>query len=314
MIDPEVHIICGMQFGSEGKRLFLDVYSRYFEPDVIVTNAYPNSGGYDGKGKKWSAIPCSYHATIMISPGSAINMAALRREGHGKEVLIHKNAAVVNSHALEAEKELVRIGSTMTGGMEAVVTKMRRNSGIKCTAGQWHLEGVINNDEWFDRLLSAKRILVFVAQGHSLSLNFGMWPHCTSRNTSPQQALADAGIPIQWVKRIIGCARTYPIRVANRYDDNGNMIGWSGPCYPDQKEITWEDIGVPPEYTSISKKKRRVFTFSVKQYKEALLTNGITDVFLNFMNYDPDFDVPEEVSWWGWGPKLEDIEWYPTRN
>ena len=96
------------------------------------------------------------------------------------------------------------------------------------------------------------------------------------------------------------------------------MIGWSGPCYPDQKELTWEQVGQSPEMTSVSKKVRRVFTFSEQQYMESCQMNGCTDVFMNFMNYLPNHEKQEEffkrissigprISWCGYGPTINDI-------
>jgi adenylosuccinate synthase len=124
-------------------------------------------------------------------------------------------------------------------------------------------------------------------------------------------------------------ARTYPIRVANRFDDKGKMIGWSGPHYPDQEEIRWEQIGVAPELTTVTKLPRRIFTFSEQQIREAVRANGNVQVFLNFCNYlqpapidflcrdDADHVWPiiqsinripgALVCWTGWGPKDSDI-------
>jgi hypothetical protein len=74
--------------------------------------------------------------------------------------------------------------------------------------------------------------------------------------------------------------RTYPIRVG----------GNSGPGYGDQYEIEWADIGVEPEITTVTKKERRVFTWSDAQYRQALVANQPDIVFLNFCNYlSPDW-------------------------
>lgn len=334
----QVHVIYGGQFGSEAKRLFTEYYANEFKPDVIVTNALPNSGGFDSDGKKWSALPIGYPAILMVSPGSAISPYNLRKEiaqlPAGAKVVIHKNAAVVQERHLKGEESFVRIGSTMTGGAAAVFDKMSRDPMSVVTAFDYarevdpSLSGmVVDNDDWMDILYRAKKILCICAQGHSLSINFGFYPYCTSRNTSPAQVIADAGIPMQWVEKVIGCFRTFPIRVANRFDDDGNMVGWSGPCYPDQEEISWGDVGVKQEYTSVSNKVRRVFTFSHDQLAESIAINGTTDVFLNFVNYlNPDdgeemigavrstislvnlaTGIPCKLSYLGYGPKKEAI-------
>lgn len=335
---PEVHVIYGGQFGSEAKRLFTEYYANKIKPDAIITNALPNSGGFDSEGKKWSALPIGYPCKLMVSPGSAISIENLRKEmdqlPNGASVLIHQNAAVVQEKHMKSEECFVRIGSTMTGGAAAVFEKMGRNPLSNVTAIRYAEEHdpslagmIIGNDDWITEITKCKRILVICAQGHSLSINYGFYPYCTSRNTSPAQAVADAGIPMQWVTKIVGCFRTFPIRVANRYDENGNMIGWSGPCYEDQREISWADVGVPEEYTSVSHKVRRVFTFSHDQLAESMFVNGTTDIFLNFVNYIDDDEredfvdavrgtvekvgmitgVEPKLSFLGYGPTMDEI-------
>lgn len=237
---PEVHVVYGGQFGSEAKRLFTEYYANKFKPDAIITNALPNSGGFDSKGRKWSALPIGYPCKMMISPGSAIDLDNLTKESMNlpeeSSIFIHENAAIVSDNHRKGEESFIRIGSTMTGGAAAVFEKMSRDPKSSITAK--HVSSnffvVSNNDDWVSEILSCARILVICAQGHSLSINYGFYPYCTSRNTSPAQAIADAGIPMQWVKRVIGCFRTFPIRVANRYDHKGEMVGYSGPCYSDQ--------------------------------------------------------------------------------
>lgn len=322
----KVDVVYGGQFGSESKRLFIEYYINNFKPDMIISNFGPNSGGFASDGSKWATFPMRFDGKIMLSPGSIINVYNFIEEFNylpdGAEVYIHENACYVNDDNIKDESSRVTIGSTMTGTMEAAVQKMRRNIDNNNTAVTNKNLNIftVNNKQWIKMILDAKRILLAVPQGHSLSLNFGFYPYCTSRNTSPQQALADAGIPIWMVDKIIGCFRTFPIRVSNRYDDDDNMIGFSGPCYSDQKELIWEEVGVPPEITSISKKVRRVFTFSEEQYVESILMNGCTHVFLNFMNYLSPYlqekllsrlsrlGTPAKISWLGYGPTINDIK------
>jgi adenylosuccinate synthase len=259
-----------------------------------------------------------------LSPGSIIDIddfwAEYERLPPGAVVKIHQNAAVVTKENLDDEKAFVRVGSTMKGTGSAAIQKMARNPDNMNTARQLMPDFAVDTREWFGLLQSCKHIQLSVPQGHSLSLNHGFYPYCTSRNTSPQQALADAGIPIRWVRKIIACMRTYPIRVANRYDEAGNMIGYSGPCYDDQVEMTWAEVGQKAELTSVSKKVRRVFSFSYEQYQESCLMNGVTDVFMNFVNYLTKAEENEmamainsmrlpgtRVSWIGRGPTISDI-------
>ena len=98
------------------------------------------------------------------------------------------------------------------------------------------------------------------------------------------------------------------------------MIGWSGPSYPGQTELEWSDIGVPEEFTSVSKKVRRVFDFSAQQVREAVMITGTTDLFMGFLNYLPTMmqkrfcqEVQDKcgakITWVGVGKTTNDIYW-----
>lgn len=322
----KVRIIYGGQFGSESKRLFTEFYCHKWKPGAIITNAMPNSGGFDSNDVKWSTLPIGYPATLMISPGSVIDMGHLRKEitqlPEGARVVIHQNAAVILDKHFSTEKDFVRVGSTMTGGAAAVIEKMGRDPENDFILAKHWLEGTVNNEQWMREMHSHEKVLAICAQGHSLSLNFGFWPYCTSRNTSPAQVIADAAISPLDVERIIGCFRTFPIRVSNRYNMDGTMVGYSGPCYSDQEELSWGDIGVPAELTSVSKKIRRVFSFSANQLMESVRMNGATNIFLGFINYLPAGQDQEEfidlvktaawscgtkLSWIGFGKTIDEI-------
>jgi hypothetical protein len=127
-------------------------------------------------------------------------------------------------------------------------------------------------------LREAEHVIVEGAQGYGLSMYHGFYPYTTSRDVSVWQILADCGIPHDLLPTVmdlpditvIGTCRTYPIRVANRFDTHGTQVGYSGPCYDDQLEISFEEIGQKVELTTVTKLPRRIFTFSEKQITEAV--------------------------------------------
>jgi adenylosuccinate synthase len=89
--------------------------------------------------------------------------------------------------------------------------------------------------------------------------------------------------------------RTFPIRV-------GNIDGHSsGDWYSDQSEISWDRIGVPPELTTVTKRVRRVATFSVDQFFDACHANDPDFIFISHMDY---LGEKERQRW------LEDIQSY----
>jgi adenylosuccinate synthase len=167
-----------------------------------------------------------------------------------------------------------------------------------------------------------KNVLIEGAQGHSLSIYHGFYPYTTSRDVSVAQLLADCAVPFSaaWPVKVIGTARTFPIRVANRYDENGQMVGFSGPHYLDQKETTFQEIGQEVELTTVTKLPRRIFTFSMTQVANAVRQNGVEEIFLNFCNYFPcgspkldtlingiNANTTARVKWLGFGPTEDDI-------
>ncbi len=136
------------------------------------------------------------------------------------------------------------------------------------------------------------------SQGFSLDINHGShYPQCTSRGTTAMNNMADMGISHFELGDVYLVIRPYPIRVGNIVVD-GKQLGYSGDCYDGQEEITWEQVakesGMPDdvaasllkkELTTVTKRLRRVFTFSDRQLREAALVNGATKIALNFANY-----------------------------
>lgn len=334
----DLRIITDLQFGSTGKGLFAGYLANRFKPDLIVTAWAPNAGHtfVDASGRKHVniALPSgivSNPDVVLLGPGSVIDVDRFLFElqyyrdlGVTSKIYVHEHAAVLMSfHAADESKYGFKIGSTMKGVGEATMHKLRRdteprhqNIARECSRLQ---EFLVNQDQYDALIDNSERVVLEGAQGFSLSLNQGFYPYVTSRECTTHQMLSDCAIPAMdggYDRTVYGVCRTYPIRVANRYDVDGNMIGTSGPCYDDQYEISWEEIGQEPEFTTVTKLPRRIFTFSGKQIERAVRANGVDSVFLNFCNYMTDKDVNEvrdmisrhaPVDYLGYGPMEKDI-------
>ncbi len=136
------------------------------------------------------------------------------------------------------------------------------------------------------------------SQGYALSIDHGShYPMCTSRNCTIQQAMDHMAIPPSMVGDVYLNLRTYPIRVGNLVED-GVQKGYSGDFYPDCEELTWEEVaersGMPPEEatslaererTTVTKRIRRVATFSMNGLRDAAAVNGATKLVVNFAQY-----------------------------
>lgn len=297
----EYDVIVDGQFGSTGKGVAAELLcSLHKDPKlsytVVTTNAGPNSGHtsyYKGDKIVLQQLPTyaviawrmGRKCDVIMNAGSILDLerlhfevAANRPFGKSK-VYIHPAAAVVTSEAKVADAALVAaIGSTGKGTGAALAAKiMRYPEAVASHYAQqikdmndYVVLGTRSIDKHYDR------VLVEVSQGFSLSLNASdMYPFTTSRDCTVAQAISDAALHPRDLGSVMMVVRTFPIRVA----------GNSGPCYPDQHELTWDALGVEPEITTVTKKIRRVFSFSIEQFKQAMEFNRPNVVFVNFMNY-----------------------------
>lgn len=344
----KMYMIIDLQYGSTGKGLIAGYLAENWKPDTAIAAFGPNAGHTyvnDAGEFMHKMLPMGVFSEkimdVLIGPGAVLDLDVLRKEiaqfreaypDRKFNIWIHPNTPILQQRHLETEAEFVRIGSTMKGTAACAIEKMHRDPQLKIIASQW-LGGmgfwfneagidvyVATHREWYEIMHESKRIHIEGAQGWSLSIHGPFFPHCTSRDISTYQVLADCGIPADLgLPYVIGTARTYPIRVANRFDKDGKQIGYSGDCYFDQEEISWKDLGMEPELTTVTKLPRRIFTFSEQQVRDAVQQNGVKSIFLNFCNYlghelstklieAIEFNNCISVNWTGWGPHKDNVK------
>jgi adenylosuccinate synthase len=348
----KVDMVMDFQYGSTGKGLIAGYLAKRENYDTVVCSFATNAGHtYIDKEREMhvmtqqlptGAVSSDTVKNILIGPGALIHHDTLLNEiaqNHGrlkdKRIMIHPQAAVVENYHAKQEVDwgMTKIGSTTKGCGAAAIERIQRHpDGPNIAKERFWLEPlgkyVVSEDDYRAALEQAENVLIEGAQGFSLSMYHGQYPYTTSRDVTPWQIAADCGLPYRWASyvKVVGACRTFPIRVNNR-------DGSSGPCYPDQVELDWDGFpGVAPELTTVTKLKRRIFSFSRKQMEEAMFHCGgywDTRVFLNFVNYlqDPaDFDTvlrlieeggkgyfnPPKVQWFGYGP--DDSNVIPRRE
>lgn len=317
-------VIVDGQFGSTGKGLIAGYLAIRERPDTLMTAWSANAGHtyIDDNGRKFvhcmlaNGIVADSVKRVLLGPGSQMNFDLFLQEVvdssdllQGVDILVHENAAIITrEHVDEEAGPMTKIGSTKKGCGSAMIAKIRRNPDNMNTAGALRAEledkidamnavlfagndynvsiRIVSHSEYMDAVYSAKHIQVEGAQGFSLGINSGFYPYVTSRECHPMQVCTDVSLPFQFVQDIVMTVRTLPIRVANRYNEAGEQVGYSGPCYPDQIELDWKtDLGMEAELTTVTKLPRRIFTFSSQQTLEALRMVRPTKVFINFANY-----------------------------
>jgi adenylosuccinate synthase len=300
------YVVVDGQYGSTGKGLASGLLAEMFHKnvDLVTSNAGPNSGHtnyYEGEKIVLKQLPtfavtakkCGTDIQVFMNAGAVIAPETLNEEMKLHDmngiVRVHPHATCVTDSAIGADATNVgSIGSTGKGTGPAQMAKIARKGTDAVVAGHTDkIECDVDNLYVIDNDV----VMVEVSQGFSLGINSGFYPFTTSRECTVAQAISDARIPLENYRDNLMVVRSYPIRVA----------GNSGPTYDDQMELTWDDLGVEPEITTVTKKVRRVFTWSDDQFCDATYLNRPGVVMLNFANYlaqqgqDVDAFVRERV-------------------
>lgn len=349
-INGGVYVLVDGQFGSTGKGLAADLLEQYdramgFLVDTVTTNAAPNSGHTaileDGTKVFTQQIPVFSACRGVMRPtdeltahegavytylngGAVIDFNYLDAEYERylapteMPLSIHNAAAVICGEVFEAfdASSLDKIASTGKGTGQAMAAKVMRMPYVY----ENQQRDYATMQRGVARYPAGEVILVETAQGFSLGPNSGFYPYVTSRECTVPQALADAGFHPNSYQGGLMVLRTFPIRVGNTAE------GTSGGWYPDQKELSWEEVGQPAELTSVTKRVRRVATFSEMQLRQAVQMNQPNVILLNFCNYcttlqiaelcqliqqawveEVDFEIEDRLLLLGYGPKASDI-------
>lgn len=293
-----VQVVVGGQFGSEGKGAICAYLSRESENLFAVRVAGPNAGHtVVGDGQKWAlrsvpvAAVANPKARLGVAAGSEIDPVVLDAElntladyGYLKvgDVMVDRTATVIDPQDQEEERRLAN-GTTGKGIGSARARRIMRE------AQTW---GQFSGDHETDvgaalrsHLKSGGDVMIEGTQGYGLGLHAGYYPHCTSSDCRAIDFLAMADISpwADYVHRldVWVVLRTYPIRIA----------GNSGPLYG---ELTWEELAektgghVKPEYTTVTKKLRRIGQFDAGLAERAIEANGGSEsvrVALSFFDY-----------------------------
>ena len=297
-----IDVLVDLQFGSTGKGALAGYLSMKNDYEVAVSANMPNAGhtAYDAEGNVFihKVLPSGVFSKnlrmIAVGPGSVFSIDRLAQEwGHLKarlntspRLVIHEIAGILSpSHRDLEEKTLGRIASTMQGSGAALCDKIMRNPGVIAADRMFEIQSavpeaeVVNQWQWLQSFTSAGDALVEGSQGYSLGISSGFYPHCTSRDCTPARVVADVSLPMSWVRSVYGSCRVHPIRVGNTIE--GSSGGW----YKDQREISFQSLGVVPEKTTVTGRERRIASFSRHQIEEALLMSSPDTIFLNFAQY-----------------------------
>lgn len=335
----KLDFLIGGQWGSEGKGAAAAWMAERacVEYDAFTTNAGAQAGHTSiVNGEKVVVFHLPTYPVveykrgvdpkpIFVNAGAIIDPAVFLQEVEQhyepRRVFVHPMAAVITPDCVAASHEPGSASERRSGVQKGVGHALAKKVMRTGTVAKDHpqLREFVSEPHtvrgWLD---SGLRVLAEVPQGVSLSLSHsGFYPHVTSRDCSIAQALNDAGAHPHHYGATMMVLRTFPIRVGNIKVD-GVEVGWSGECYPDQVELDWKTLGVEPELTTVSKRVRRVFDFSIRQTRESLAQVKPDALFISFCNYLKSRDDMVELieylfaAGWRFNPDNIVYQWGPT--
>lgn len=309
-MNRNVTIVLDGQAGSCGKGKICGYIAKKQNFEISTNNWSSNAGHtyVDDEGNKIvvSHLPMAMinkNTKLCINAGAIITPETLESEllkykdiiGERK-IYIHPRAMTIKEKHREEEKEKIKSGSTFKGCGAALAEKAMRIPGVELIKDYFNnfSDYAKSKIEIVDTSIilneSRNEILVEGAQGADLDINYGLdYPNVTSRQCNSSQLIADAGISPFKIKDVIMVIRPYPIRISNK--TNIGIDIYSGD-YAGSKEITWEEVKKRcnadidlKEYTTVTKKVRRVFETNWDRLKYNVMINNPTQIALNFAQY-----------------------------
>jgi adenylosuccinate synthase len=293
-----VSIVVGGQFGSEGKGKVAHFFAK-MNSDIrfVVRCGGPNSGhtviDRHGRRRIFQQLPTASilpNINLAICSGSYIDLDILFREIKEtnldrNRLFIDKDAVIITKDIKGREKDgglIEKIGSTGSGTGAAVASRVNREDKLCFAKDINELAPYLADVPKILRatLRNKERVLIEGTQGFGLSpLHGRFFPYTTSRDTTAAAFLSETGLSPIDVDEVILTIRAFPIRVA----------GNSGPL---TNEIDWETLRKNAgsltnieEYTSVTKKVRRVAMFDPEIVRKAIRVNNPTVIVINHLDY-----------------------------
>lgn len=301
-----LQVVVGGQAGSEGKGAIAAFLAAEHTAGLSVRVAGPNAGhtviGHcppDCAGDRaldhlpsahpWRlrqvpvAAVSNPSEQLAIAAGSEIDLQVLLDEvtslndaGYrvSDRLAVDASATLITKRHLFAEQDsglVSGIGSTGKGVGAARADRAFRSAELLGDhPGQadfpfWIHDSVASSIAQHLRL--GGEVLIEGTQGYLLGQHAGHYPKCTSSDCTAIDFLSMAGVSPWLVPesslQVWVVFRTFPIRVAG---DSGPLLG----------ETTWEDLGLPTELTTVTRKPRRVGLWDDHAARAAMYANGLT--------------------------------------
>jgi adenylosuccinate synthase len=269
------NVIVGGQYGSEGKGKVVALCAAMIKEPWVVRCGGPNSGhtsSVDGHEIVLRQVPAGAghpQAILLLSAGCAIDEEILLTELDQlripkERIVVDPRAVLISPSDRVAEESGIHlIGSTGSGTGAALIRRISRAKNVALASESTRLKSCVRLESvaplLHKHLDAGGDVIIEGTQGFGLSLLHGFdYPFVTSRDTTAAGFAMEVGLSPRQVDAITLVLRTFPIRVG----------GNSGPL---KNEISWEDVQQLskasesfPEFTSVTKRLRRVALFDIE--------------------------------------------------
>jgi adenylosuccinate synthase len=263
--------------------------------DYMVRCGGPNSGHtvYVGSKKyELKQVPSGFvnpKTRLLIAPGALVNPRMFLDEVElcglaPARIGIDEHAGIIEEADIAAERTLDlrgRLGSTGSGVGAAVGRRVLREPNFREAKDHPDLAPYVTSvrQELGRAAKMDGNIVVEGTQGFGLSLYHAReWPYRTSRDTTAHSFLGEVGLGVRQFE-VIMALRTFPIRVGG---NSGHL----------ENEVTWQEVeclsGYPypiAEYTTTTKRLRRVGRFDWGVVEEAVAANAPSQIALHGVDY-----------------------------
>lgn len=329
-------VVVGAQFGSESKgHLTADLAKRYLDEgrEVFAVRVAGHNAGhtaYDSQGRAWAlrTVPAAAvvdnRIKLVIAAGSEVDPRVLRSEVDELEaagipvsnrLFVDGSATWLEQDHINQEQEAQmheKSGSTAKGvGAARAARIMRVARTIEDYAKLCYDLDDTETSGWVGFNLSHTgpmlrfvlgepntAILIEGTQGYGLGVHTDHYPLTTSSDCRAIDFLAMAGIDPT-------AADDYKVWLATR----PNPIRVAGPSGELKGETTFADLGQAEEFTTVTKKLRRVGEWDPELVKEAIEANGgprvvrigmsmVDKIFPGASNAESVEDLPTEARLW----------------
>lgn len=322
-------IVVGGQFGSEAKGACAAALAARSDEPLVIRTGGPNAGHTvwrDGMEYKLRQLPTAAvsnpRARLAIAAGSVVDPELVGKEiaetGTERFVMIDEMATILEPEHLTRETQDFGLQnwSTQKGIGAARADRIMRRArvwrDVAPSFGRTTCSDVAHLA--YTQLKADGDVILETAQGYGLGLHSTYYPKVTSADCRAIDALAAVGLsPWAFPQGTFGSGphfelevwvvlRPYPIRVA----------GESGPL---RNEVSWQELRLPEERTTVTNKVRRVGLWDAALAEAAIRANGGPSPAVRVWFSMMDQVIPElaGVTNAQWHSATDDLGWDDER-